>query len=58
MKRGWKDQAETTDGKATGKMPYTTPRLTVHGDVEEITKALLEAGVKNFTGSIPDTGLQ
>jgi hypothetical protein len=38
----------------TGKRPYTSPTLTKHGDVEEITNALRRAGVKSTKGSIFD----
>lgn len=36
----------------TGKKPYTAPELTVHGNVEEITKAVGTPNKDTFGGSI------
>jgi hypothetical protein len=41
-----KERAEKKAVHGTMKKPYTTPRLTIHGDVEDITKVLRLAGAK------------
>jgi hypothetical protein len=46
-----KERTEKKDVHGTGKKPYTTPKLTKHGDVDEITKVLRLAGPRGFTGT-------
>lgn len=38
-----KDMVERHDTQEQAKKPYTTPRLTVYGTVEQITKAVAGA---------------
>jgi hypothetical protein len=40
MEHVMKERIENKDEHGTGKKPYTSPKLTIHGDVEEITKVL------------------
>jgi hypothetical protein len=35
------------------KLPYDTPKLTVHGDVEEITQYVSGENTDQFDGSAP-----
>jgi hypothetical protein len=47
-------KTEATEGKAVHgvkKKPYAKPTLTVHGDVEDITKVLRLTVAKGFTFS-------
>lgn len=44
------ESAETESQEQT-KKPYTTPQLTVHGDVEKITGAVGTTGSDGLTGS-------
>jgi hypothetical protein len=46
-----KEKTEKKDVHGTEKKPYTTPRLTIHGDVEEITEVLRLTVAKGFTFS-------
>ena len=39
--------------KSEGKQPYTAPRLTVYGDLREIT--LAKGGTKGDEGPVPNT---
>jgi hypothetical protein len=40
MEQVRKERVGEKEVHGTRKKPYTTPRLTIHGDVEEITKVL------------------
>jgi hypothetical protein len=46
-----KEKARKKSVHWTGKKPYAKPTLTVHGDVEEITKVLRLVGFKSQTPS-------
>jgi hypothetical protein len=41
-----KERTEKKGVHGTRKKPYISPKLTIHGDVEEITKVLRLAGAK------------
>jgi len=41
--------------KSEGKQPYSTPRLTVYGDLREVT--LVKGGTKGDVGPVPSTRL-
>jgi hypothetical protein len=41
-----KEKAEKKDVHGTRKKPYSTPKLTKHGDVEEITEVLRLTGAR------------
>jgi hypothetical protein len=49
-----KEKAGKKDVHWTRKRPYAKPTLTVHGDVEEITRVLRLKGGKGFTVSGDD----
>jgi hypothetical protein len=52
-------KGEATERKAlhgAKKKPYTSPKLTVHGDVEKITEVLRLAVAKGFTFSGDTSG--
>jgi hypothetical protein len=51
MEHTMKQSTEKKDVHRTMKRPYAKPTLTVHGDVEEITKVLRLAGGYFQTGT-------
>jgi hypothetical protein len=52
MENVMKKRIEKKDPHGTRKRPYAKPTLTVHGNVDEITKVLRLAGAKNEDFSI------
>jgi hypothetical protein len=51
MEKVRKERIGKQEVHGTRKKPYTTPKLTVHGNVERITEVLRLAGAKGGTGS-------
>jgi hypothetical protein len=49
MEDAMKERTEKKDVHWIRKKPYTTPKLTNHGDVEEITEVLRSACAKGQT---------
>jgi hypothetical protein len=52
MEHIMKESTEKKDVHGIMKRPYAKPTLTVHGDVEEITKVFRLTGTKGQTGSV------
>jgi hypothetical protein len=48
MEQVGKERIEKKDVHGTSKKPYTSPRLTKHGNVDEITEVLRLAGAKGM----------
>lgn len=44
-------ESEEEESQVQTKKPYTTPQLTVHGDVEKITGAIGASGSDGMLGS-------
>jgi hypothetical protein len=55
MEHVMKERTEKKDVHGTMKKPYTTPKLTKHGNVDEITEVLRLAGAKGDVDSIIDS---
>jgi hypothetical protein len=51
MEQVRKERVGEKEVHGTRKKPYTTPRLTIHGDVEEITKVLRLADARRTDNS-------
>jgi hypothetical protein len=51
MENAMKERAEKKDVHGTNKKPYSSPKLTKHGDVEEITEVLRLTGAKGEVAS-------
>jgi hypothetical protein len=56
MEQFGKERIGEKEVHRTKKKPYTSPKLTKHGDVDEITEVLRLAGAKGFDGTDIDTG--
>jgi hypothetical protein len=52
MENAMKGGTEQKDVHGANKKPYTSPKVTVHGDVHEVTKVLRLAGAKGRDASI------
>jgi hypothetical protein len=58
MEQVGKERIGEKEVQGTKKKPYAKPTLTVHGDVEEITKVLRLTGIKRQDASIEGNFIQ